>query len=199
MVLRLTVLHGEQQKTVLRDRELCHSPFQPNPGKKGLLSQPSWLFFQGVFPSSLWSSHILAWLSSLRCADTGSHVPWGWQKATLPVPICVLSLWLLLLHSQCTAPPVAPCFAVSVVCIALRFRCGAVLLSDTLNEKAVLPGHFHPLREKQVELQVWAVTVEDDFFFHYYYYYYYNIFFPTPNPLPGVLQCGASASCWLCL
>lgn len=29
--------------------------------------------------------------------------------------------------------PVAPCFAVSVVCIALRFRCGTVVLSHTLN------------------------------------------------------------------
>lgn len=43
--------------------------------------------------------------------------------------------------------PIAPCFAVSVVCIALRFRCGTVILSHTLNEEAVLPGHFHPLRE----------------------------------------------------
>lgn len=93
------------------------------------------------------------------------------------MPICVLSLWLLLLHSQCTAPPVAPCFAVSVVCIALRFRCGAVLLSDTLNEKAVLPGHFHPLREKRVELQVWAVTVEDYFFFVFIIIFIIIIFF----------------------
>lgn len=29
--------------------------------------------------------------------------------------------------------PVAPCFAVSVVCIALRFRCGTFVLSHTLN------------------------------------------------------------------
>lgn len=67
---------------------------------------------------------------------------------------------------------------------------GAVLLSGLLKSNGYTTGALSSLvreREASYELQVSAVTA-DDFFF-----------FSSPNPLPGISQCEASASCGLCL
>lgn len=135
MVLQLAALRGEQWKAVLRETERT-VPF-PLPAKSWekycLVPQPSADCSSNVFSLHLCDRHTYE-RGQVHCAV---QVPVAVSRqagkgSAANVHLCSQSLVLPSPFSMHN-PPVAPCFAVSVVCIALRFRCGAVLLPDTLN------------------------------------------------------------------
>lgn len=134
MDLYLAVLREEQWKTILRERELCHSLFQPNPGKK-MVSYPSHPIdcSCNVFSLHLCDHHTYwrGWVHRSVWAVAVSHEADRRQCCQQPSMFLFPGCSFPILDAQTL--PVAPCFAVSVVCIALRFRCGTVVLSHTLN------------------------------------------------------------------
>lgn len=126
-------VRGAMKSNPETERELCHSPFQPNPGKK-IVSYPSHPIDCSCSVFSLISviiTHTGVVEFTAAWAVAVSHEAAGRQCCQHPSVFLFPGCSFPILDAQTL--PVAPCFAVSVVCIALRFRCGTVVLSHTWN------------------------------------------------------------------